>query len=133
MLAGSLSRHHHRDEVAQTMNPMAPAACEFLSESLEKGLALGLSKAGSSQFSYGKTDRLRYISHGVNAGRRVGRRRYLQRAHFIPIVDVGNRGAYQSVHGDLPRQHPFGTTLRFTGPVPADSRQGTPSVRNCLT
>ena len=21
------------------------------------------------------------------------------------------------VHGDLPRQHPFGTTLRFTGPV----------------
>ena len=25
--------------------------------------------------------------------------------------------------GDLPRQHPFGTTLRFTGPVPADSRQ----------
>ena len=29
----------------------------------------------------------------------------------------------QLVHGDLPRQHPFGTTLRFTGPVPADSRQ----------
>ena len=26
-------------------------------------------------------------------------------------------------HGDLPRQHSFGTTLRFTGPVPADSRQ----------
>ena len=23
----------------------------------------------------------------------------------------------------LSRQHPFGTTLRFTGPVPADSRQ----------
>ena len=23
----------------------------------------------------------------------------------------------------LPRQHSFGTTLRFTGPVPADSRQ----------
>ena len=23
----------------------------------------------------------------------------------------------------LPRQHPFGTTLSFTGPVPADSRQ----------
>ena len=36
-------------------------------------------------------------------------------------------------HGDLPRQHPFGTTLRFTGPVPADSRQWTPSVRNCVT
>ena len=28
-----------------------------------------------------------------------------------------------AVHGDLPRQHPFGTTLRFTGPVSADSRQ----------
>ena len=27
------------------------------------------------------------------------------------------------VHGDLPRQHPFETTLRFTGPVPADSLQ----------
>ena len=27
------------------------------------------------------------------------------------------------VDGDLPRQHPLGTTLRFTGPVPADSRQ----------
>ena len=27
------------------------------------------------------------------------------------------------VHGDLPRQHSFGTALRFTGPVLADSRQ----------
>ena len=35
------------------------------------------------------------------------------------------------IHGDLPRQHSFGTTLRFTGPVPADSRQLTPSVSNC--
>ena len=26
-------------------------------------------------------------------------------------------------HGDLPRQHSLGTTLRFTGPVPAESRQ----------
>ena len=25
----------------------------------------------------------------------------------------GKRGAYYLVHGDLPRQHPFGTTLRF--------------------
>ena len=51
-------------------------------------------------------------------------RRYFQYAHFIPIVGVGKRGAYQLVHGDLPRQHSFGTTtLRFTGPVPADSRQ----------
>ena len=48
---------------------------------------------------------------------------YFQNAHFIPIVGVGKRGEYYLVHGDLPRQHPFGTTLRFTGPVPADSRQ----------
>ena len=41
----------------------------------------------------------------------------------IPIVGVGKGGAYLLVHGDLPRQHSFGTTLRFTGPVPADSRQ----------
>ena len=52
-----------------------------------------------------------------------GSRRYFQHAHFIPIVGVGKRGACESVHGDLPRQHPFGTTSRFTGPVPADSRQ----------
>ena len=50
-------------------------------------------------------------------------RRYFQHAHFIPIVGVGKRGEYYLVHGDLPRQHSFGTTLRFTGPVPADSRQ----------
>ena len=50
-------------------------------------------------------------------------RRYFQHAHSIPIVGVGKRGAYYLVHGDLPRQHPFGTTLRFTGPVPADSPQ----------
>ena len=49
--------------------------------------------------------------------------RYFQHAHFIPIVGVGKRGAYYLVQGDLPRQHPFGTTLRFTGPVLADSRQ----------
>ena len=49
--------------------------------------------------------------------------RYFQHAHFIPIVGVGKRGAYYLVHGDLPRQHLFGTTLRFTGPVPVDSRQ----------
>ena len=39
------------------------------------------------------------------------------------IVGVEKRGEHYLVHGDLPRQHPFGTTLRFTGPVPADSRQ----------
>ena len=37
--------------------------------------------------------------------------------HFIPILGVGKRGAYKLVQGDLPRQHSFGTTLRFTGPV----------------
>ena len=49
--------------------------------------------------------------------------RYFQHAHFIPIVGVGKRGAYELVHSDLPRQHSFGTTLRFTGPVTADCRQ----------
>ena len=46
--------------------------------------------------------------------------RYFRHAHFTSIVGVGKRGAYSLVHGDLPRQHSFGTTLRFTGPVPAD-------------
>ena len=50
-------------------------------------------------------------------------RRYFQHAHFVPIVGVGKSGPYYLMHGDLPRQHPFGATLRFTGPVPADSRQ----------
>ena len=47
---------------------------------------------------------------------------YFQHAHFIAIIiaGVGKRDAYQMVHGDL---HPFGTALRFTGPVPADYRQ----------
>ena len=49
--------------------------------------------------------------------------RHFQHAHFIPIVGVGKRGEYYLVYGDLPRQHSFGTTLRFTGPVSADSRQ----------
>ena len=49
--------------------------------------------------------------------------RNFQHCHFIPIVGVGKRGEYLLVHGDLPRQHSFGTTLRFTGSVPADSRQ----------
>ena len=53
----------------------------------------------------------------------LNNRRYFQHAHFIPIVGVGKRCAYLMVHGDLPRQHPLETTLRFTGPVLADSRQ----------
>ena len=58
---------------------------------------------------------IQYLLHTV--------RRYFQHAYFIPIVGVGKKGAYQLVHGDLPRQHSFRTVLRFTGPVPADSRQ----------
>ena len=49
-------------------------------------------------------------------------REYVVRS-LLPNGVVGKRGAYQFVHGDLPRQHSFGTTLRFAGPVPADSRQ----------
>ena len=48
--------------------------------------------------------------------------RYFQHAHFILIMGVGKRGEYQLVQGNLPRQHSFGTTLRCTGPMPADSR-----------
>ena len=33
------------------------------------------------------------------------------------------RGGFLLVHGDLPRRHPFGTTFRFTDPMPADSCQ----------
>ena len=43
--------------------------------------------------------------------------------HTNSELGVGKRSEYELVHGDLPRQHSFGTTLRFTGPVPADSRQ----------
>ena len=56
-------------------------------------------------------------------GSKAHLRRYFQHTHFIPIVGVEKKDAYQLVHGDLPRQHSFGTNLRFTGPVPADSRQ----------
>ena len=58
---------------------------------------------------------------------------YFQHAHFMPIVGVGKRGVNYFVHGDLSWQNSFGTTLRFTSPVPADSRQCTSSVRNCVT
>ena len=69
-----------------------------------------------------------YISEnrGTFLGRKSSRGRvyrYIQHAHLIAIVGVGKRGEYYLVHGDLPRQHSFGTTLRFTGPVLADSRQ----------
>ena len=49
--------------------------------------------------------------------------RRFQHARSIPIVGVRKRGAYELVHGDLPRQHSFGTILRLTDPVPSDSRQ----------
>ena len=42
-------------------------------------------------------------------------RRYFQQ----PIVGV-EREAYIKVRGDLPRQLPFESTLRFTGPVPVN-------------
>ena len=49
---------------------------------------------------------------------------YFPHAHFIPIiVGVEKRGGYLLLHGDLPRQHPFGTAVRFTDPMPADSWQ----------
>ena len=48
---------------------------------------------------------------------------YFQHADFIPIAGVGERDAYYLVDGDPSRQHSFGTTLGFTGPVPANSRQ----------
>ena len=54
---------------------------------------------------------------------KYGTVQYFQHAHFIPKLGVGKRGEYYFVHGDLPRQYSFGTTLRFTGPVPANSRQ----------
>ena len=47
----------------------------------------------------------------------------VQHAHFIPIVGVENEGIYYVVHGDLPKQHSFETTLRLTGPKPADAGQ----------
>ena len=48
------------------------------------------------------------------------------RFFYAAITGCGKetRGVYYLVYyGDLPRQHSFGTTLRLTGPVPADSRQ----------
>ena len=64
-----------------------------------------------------------YITSECKCKSRILYRRYFQHAHFIPVVGVGKRGAYQLFHSNLPRQHSFGTTLRFTGPVSADSWQ----------
>ena len=65
------------------------------------------------------------------------------RPHYSPVLSIcplhTNSGCGKErriligFHGDLPRQHTFGTTLKFTSPVPADSRQWTPSVRYCVT
>ena len=63
------------------------------------------------------------VSVELHVGQNQQKIRYFQYAHFIPIVGVGKRGAYQLIHGDLPRQHPSGTTLMFTGSMSADSRQ----------
>lgn len=43
-----MPRPHHREDLSLSMNPVAPAVCEFLSESLKKGLSLGLGKRGVS-------------------------------------------------------------------------------------
>ena len=53
-------------------------------------------------------------------------RRYFQRANYIPIVGVGKRGPYELVHGDTKAAPVTEMALRFTGPVPVDSRL------NCL-
>ena len=47
----------------------------------------------------------------------------VQHAHSIPIVGVENKGTYDVARGDRPKQHSFETTLRLTGPEPADSGQ----------
>ena len=62
-----------------------------------------------------------YGDEQANAGRDCQTR--LARPNSPTIVGVEKRGAYKLVHGDLSRQHSFETTSRFTGPVPADSRQ----------
>ncbi|CAN0327009.1 unnamed protein product [Ascophyllum nodosum] len=47
---------------------------------------------------------------------------FLQRNICTTHSGLGKRGAYYLVRGDLPRQHSLGTTSRFSGHVPADSR-----------
>ena len=55
-------------------------------------------------------------------------------AHFIPIVGVGEEGCINwSVVMPKKAAPVTGTTRRTIGPVPADSRQWAPSVRNCVT
>ncbi|CAN0140454.1 unnamed protein product, partial [Ectocarpus sp. 8 AP-2014] len=49
VLAGSLPRPHHREDLTPNMNPVAPAVCEFLSESLREGFALGLDRTEDSR------------------------------------------------------------------------------------
>ncbi|CAN0471257.1 unnamed protein product, partial [Ectocarpus sp. 12 AP-2014] len=53
VLAGSLPRPHHREDLTPNMNPVAPAVCEFLSESLREGFALGLDRTEGSRAVYG--------------------------------------------------------------------------------
>ena len=40
-----------------------------------------------------------------------------------PLHTISGCGKERRILVDLPRQHSFRTALRFTGPVPADSRQ----------
>ena len=85
------------------------------------------SSTKSSGYTY--TLRFRYFPVCSSLTRTLYDDVFFQHAHFIPIVGVRKRGVNWLVHGDLPRQHSFGTTLRTTDPVLADSRQCTPSVR----
>ena len=58
--------------------------------------------------------------------------RYFQHAHFIPLVNVGKKaqmnGSMVTCQGSTRSE----LLLRFNS-VPADTRQSTPSVRNCVT
>ena len=57
-----------------------------------------------------------------------------QHAHFIPTVGVGKERRFNWSIVTCKMAAPVTrTTLKTTGPVPADSRQWTPSVRNCVT
>ena len=48
---------------------------------------------------------------------------HFQQTLFVPIVNVGRRGAYQLVHGDAKAALVTVIILRFIGPLPADSRR----------
>ena len=62
-----------------------------------------------------------YVCHSCLHVVVKGEQRIVQQSTRINTSSgCGKERRILNVHGDLPRQHPFGTTLRFTGPVPAD-------------